>query len=149
MKVMIVVLVAIAVAAVLVLFYGAVRPEGDAGAAQGGVGGGLGWLVPRPTLGFADVRSASCADQELRVLVVAANGRCDIPLRDPSQIVLCVDDPTTVEITTKGKEYPEQPVAASRLSCADPQAISIYDPGTKLTIRCPGLAPCAVRVIEP
>ncbi|MFH8251398.1 hypothetical protein ACH3VR_13580 [Microbacterium sp. B2969] len=146
MKVMIVVLVAIAVAVVLVLFYGAVRPEGDAGAAQGGVEGGFGWLVPRPTLAFADVADASCADPTVQGFVVPSNGACGIPLPAPSQIALCVEDPSTVAISTDGSEYPAQPVKASSLSCADPKPVAIYDTDTVLTIRCLVLAQCVVLV---
>ncbi|GAA1974906.1 hypothetical protein [Microbacterium pumilum] len=148
MKVMIVVLVAIVVAVVLVLFYGSLRPEGESDQAQGGVGGGLGWLVPRPSLDFADVADADCADATIPGFVVGAAG-CAIPLPDPAQITLCAPDPATVIVRTEGKEYPAQTVKASALSCSDPQPVPIYDDDTTMTIQCVLIATCTVVVVEP
>lgn len=145
MKVMIVVLVAIAVAAVLVLFYGAVRPDSSAGEAQGGLDGGFGFLVPRANVEFADVADVSCADQAIQGFDVPAAG-CEIPLPDPSQITLCVPALGTVDVVTKGDEYPDQVVKDSALSCDSPDPIPIYDVDTRLMLQCRVLAPCVVLV---
>jgi hypothetical protein len=147
---MIIVLVAIAIAAVLVLFYGAVRPAGNVDASEGGVSGGLGWLAPSTALGFDDVADADCADPATRSLVVTANGVCAIALKEPAQIRLCLGDPVDLQVVVDGSEYPAQRLDASDLACApgdDP--IRIYDKKTVLTIRCLALTTCVLAVAEP
>jgi hypothetical protein len=147
---MIVVLVAIGVAAVLVLFYGAVRPDGDPDDAHDGVEGGLGWLVPRTTLDFDDVAAAPCAQEDIRGFAVAPGASCDMALPDLSRIALCVEGPASaVVVSTKGDEYPRQSFEASDMPCTAPETVTIYDTGTTLTIRCIGFAPCTVLVAAP
>lgn len=153
MKVMIVVLVAIAVAAVLVLFYGAVRPEGDPDA-DGGVEGGLGWLAPSTVLDFDDVAQAAaevgadCVDAATRSIVVPANGVCGIPLDEPAQLRLCPAEGIDVQVIVDGSEYPEQELDASDLACAPPgDPVRIYDADSVLTIRCLALTTCALAVV--
>jgi hypothetical protein len=149
-KVMIIVLVAIAVAAVLVLFYGAVRPDGDPDASEDGVSGGLGWLAPSTALGFDDVADAECADAATRSLVVPANGVCGFPLAEPAQLRLCPADSAEVEVVVVGADYPEQRLEASELGC-DPRTdpIRIFDRQSVMTITCVALATCTLAVAEP
>ncbi|MCR2815095.1 hypothetical protein [Microbacterium jiangjiandongii] len=146
MKVMIIALVAIAVTAALVLFYGALRPAGEADVVRRGVDGGFGWLTVRPTLDFDDVADAPCADPALPGFTVDAAG-CRIPLPDPAQITLCAPEPAAVVVTTRGTEYPAQRVTASALTCAEPAPVPVYDSDTVLSITCVLVAPCIVRVV--
>jgi hypothetical protein len=146
-KVFVVLLVVLVVAFVLVVFYGAVRPDATADESRGGVEGGFGGLAPMRVLSFDDVADAECADPGIVGFGVPANGRCEVLLPDRSEIALCAETP--VAVTTDGDDYPEQRIDVGDLECDDPDPIPIYDAGTVLTIECLGLAPCAVRVIPP
>lgn len=149
MKVMIVVLVAIAVAVVLVLFYGGLRPQGDPDEARDGVDGGLGWLIPRPTIAFEDIVGKECADARIPGFSVPATG-CTIELEAPSQIILCNPGPGNVGVETRGRDYPDQVVKQDALSCADPEPtpIPIYDAETTLVLTCDSAAGCTVQLVE-
>lgn len=151
MKVMVVVLVAIAVAAVLVLFYGSVRPPGDPASAEAGVDGSLGWLSPSQTLDVDDLRSAArddCADFAADALVVDAGESCAFDVAEPAEVVLCAAPASDLVVVVDGRDYPAQEFAASDLPC-DPgdDPIPIYDVETVLTIACPGPAACEVAVV--
>lgn len=147
-KVLVVVLVAIVVAAVLVLFYGALRPAGDVDGAADGVGGGLGWLSPTRTLTIDDL-GAACTDAATATIVVPAGSGCGFAVPDRSEITLCAEAPAQVRVEADGDDYPAQQVDERSLDCADPRPVPIYDVGTQLTVRCVGVAPCAVRVVVP
>ncbi len=148
-KVFVIVLVGLAVAVGLVLFYGALRPPGDPDQAEGGVGSALGWLAPRPTLTFDDVADAPCADPATQTLQIQPGDQCAVDVPSPSQIHLCATDPGTVLVVTRGADYPEQRVDPESLSCGSPEAVPIYDRETSLTVTCAGFVPCAVRVVVP
>jgi hypothetical protein len=147
---MVVLLVAIAVAAVLVLFYGALRPDGDPDASEDGVSGGLGWLAPSTALGFDDLADAECADAATRSLVVSANGVCAFPIAEPAELRLCPAESVVAEVVVAGADYPEQRLDASELGC-DPRAdpIRIYDRRSVMTISCLAPAACTLAVVEP
>ncbi|WP_194410455.1 hypothetical protein [Microbacterium cremeum] len=149
-KFFVVVLVALVVAAVLVIFYGAVRPPATPDDARGGVEGPLGWLDRSRTLTFADVADAPCAIEELETLFVPAQTACDIELPEPARLVLCTDAPDAMIVRTKGSQYPAQDVDSADLSCTEPEPIPVYDDGTVLTLTCVAVADeCVVRVLSP
>ncbi|MGC5173159.1 hypothetical protein ACPW96_19220 [Micromonospora sp. DT81.3] len=149
MKVMIIVLVAIAVAVVLVLFYGGLRPQGDPDEARNGVEGGLGWLIPRPTVVFEDIAGKECADEDIPGFSVPPTG-CAIELEAPSQIILCNPGPGNVGVETRGRDYPDRVVDQNALSCLDPEPtpIRIYDAETTLLLTCDSPGGCTVRLVE-
>lgn len=146
-KVLVVVLVAIVVAVVLVLFYGAVRPAGDVGAAEDTVGSGLGWLVPTRALTIDDLGD-ECTDEATATVRVPAGSRCEFALPDRSEILLCTDDPAVI-VVVDGEDYPAQELDAGDLGCEGAEPVQVYDVRSRLTIHCPALSPCSVRVLEP
>lgn len=150
MKAFVIALTAIVVAVVLVIFYGGTRPDGDNDSAVDGVDRAFGWLAPDTALGFDDL-DASCADAESQQLVVAGTTTCAFGVPDRSSLLLCVDPPTQIEVTTDGEEYPAQEVAAADVSCGTEKTIPIYDAGTTMTISCeaPSAVACRVFVLQP
>jgi hypothetical protein len=149
-KAFVIALTAIVVAVVLVIFYGGTRPDGDNDGAADGVDRAFGWLVPNTALGFDDL-DAPCADDESQQLVVAGTTTCDFGVPDHSSLLLCVDPPTQIEVTTDGEEYPVQKVASADVTCGTEKTIPIYDPGTTVSIRCqaPSAVACRVVVLQP
>lgn len=147
-KVFVVVLVGVVVAAALVMFYGALRPPASPDSARGGVGGTLGWLDTSRTLTFGDVAEAPCAVDDLEAFVVPAQTACELEAPEPSRLVLCTDVPDAVIVRAKGSQYPAQDVDSADLSCPEPEPIPIYDDATVLTLTCAPLAgECVVRVL--
>ena len=142
-KVFVVVLVALVVAAVLVVFYGTTRSAPAPDIERTSVEDALGWLVPRPTLAVADLDPTCEVDQDR--LVIPAGGVCTTPVPTPSKIVLCSGQ--DVQVTTKGSTYPTQTVDRADLRCAAPMPVPIYDEDTVLAPTCPVTETCAVRVL--
>jgi hypothetical protein len=146
---MIIVLVAIAITAILVLFFGAVRPDGEADDSEAGVKGGLGWLVPSTVLTFDDVDTAECAELAIRGLVVQPDRPCEIGLKEPAEIRLCLSELVDVDVTVSGADYPDQKLDESDLLCAPgDNPIRIYDKDSVLKITCNALTTCALAVAE-
>ena len=150
MKAFVIALTAIVVAVVLVIFYGAMRPDGDLDSAKKGVDRAFGRLVPDRPLAFEDL-DAPCADDESQQLVVVGSSTCDFGVPDRSSLLLCIDPPTEIQVTTDGEEYPAQEVASADVTCGTEKTIPIYDAGTTVAIRCdaPSAVVCRVFVLQP
>lgn len=148
MKGFVIALTVLVVVVVLVLFYGARRPASGVDGAAGGVERMLGWLVVSPTLEFDDVATASCADRTTGTLVVDGGATCAIKVPSPAGIVLCTDDPASLEVATDGREFPEQTVDQADVTCGTQKRIPFYDEETVLSLSCGAAlgATCTVKL---
>ena len=138
----VILLVAVALVAVLLLFYGAVRPPGRG--SDDRVEGALGWLRSQRELTFDDVAHAECADGANRVLVVGPGESCSTPLPVRSTFGVCTSaEPGSAALQVGGRDYPDQHWDGEELACTTPLEVDVYDEDSVLVLGCAALAPAA------
>lgn len=145
-KVVAVVVVLLVVAGGLVLFYGAVRPEGRPGETGASVEGALGWLRSTRAVRFEDLAGAPCADRAERTFVVAAGTACRTALPASAELGLCAEGPAVAVVD--GRAFPAQRYAGADLACDDPARVPVYDEDSVLQLACL-VGVCRFAVVDP
>lgn len=150
LKIAVVGLAVVVVGFVLLLVYGAVRPDGGTGDARPGVDQALGWLRDTRAVTFDDLAEADppCLERDASVLAVGPGLTCRVDLPDSGSLTLCTQQGSAT-IAVVGSDFPAQRFGPGELDCAGAASIDLYDSDNRLLVACALGDACVLAVPEP
>jgi hypothetical protein len=111
----------------------------------GGLVDMVGGLLPSRSLAATDVAGRACWAGA--VLTVPAGGACATVLPDAAtRMTLCVTAGLP-DVRVQGSSYGPQHIKASALGCSAPEAIRLYDDGSRLYVTCLGPVVCRLKLV--